>query len=198
VRAGSTKEKRRQELVEAAFNLIAENGFEGLRTRDVADEVGVNIATLHYYFPTKESLIRGVVEYAMARFRSTLAPHGSPSDQLRNYLRAVRKLLAEEPALGSVMGELAVRSARDKSIAAIMTEMYDVWHVTTRGLLRRAVKEGQLRPELDSDGTAALIVATLTAMTLPTMTGAPRTDQALRQLEKWLGISGGRKIQSSN
>jgi len=198
VRAGSTKEKRRQELVEAAFNLIAENGFEGLRTRDVADEVGVNIATLHYYFPTKESLIRGVVEYAMARFRSTLAPHGSPSDQLRNYLRAVRKLLAEEPALGSVMGELAVRSARDKSIAAIMTEMYGVWHVTTRGLLRRAVKEGNLRPELDSDGVAALIVATLTAMTLPTMTGAPRTDQALRQLERWLGLSAGRTKRSSN
>jgi AcrR family transcriptional regulator len=193
-----TAESRRQELVVAAFNLIAEHGFEGLRTRDVAAEVGVNIATLHYYFPTKESLIRGVVEYAMARFRSTLAPHGSPSDQLRNYLRAVRKLLAEEPALGSVMGELAVRSARDKSIAAIMTEMYAVWHVTTRGLLRRAVKEGQLRPELDSDGVAALIVATLTAMTLPTISGAPRTDQALRQLERWLGVSGARSAKSSN
>ena len=197
-RAGSIRDKRRQELVEAAFNQIAEHGFEGLRTRDVAAEVGVNIATLHYYFPTKESLIRGVVEYAMARFRSTLAPHGSPSDQLRNYLRAVRKLLAEEPALGRVMGELAVRSARDRSIAAIMTEMYGVWHVTTRGLLRRAVKEGHLRPELDSDGVAALIVATLTAMTLPTMTGAPRTDQALRQLERWLGLSAGRTRRSSN
>src|SRR5882672_1484697 len=197
-RAGAIKERRREELVRAAFNQIAEHGFEGLRTRDVAAEVGVNIATLHYYFPTKESLIRGVVEYAMARFRSTLAPHGSPADQLRNYLRAVRKLLAEEPALGSVMGELAVRSARDKSIAAIMTEMYGVWHVTTRGLLRRAVKEGNLRPELDSDGVAALIVATLTAMTLPTMTGAPRTDQALRQLERWLGVSGGRGGKSSN
>jgi AcrR family transcriptional regulator len=197
-RAGSIRDKRRQELVQAAFNQIAEHGFEGLRTRDVAAEVGVNIATLHYYFPTKESLIRGVVEYAMARFRSTLAPHGSPSDQLRNYLRAVRRLLAEEPALGSVMGELAVRSARDKSIAAIMTEMYGVWHVTTRGLLRRAVKEGNLRPELDSDGVAALIVATLTAMTLPTMTGAPRTDQALRQLERWLGLSAGRAKRSSN
>jgi len=197
-RAGSIRDKRRQELVQAAFNQIAEHGFEGLRTRDVAAEVGVNIATLHYYFPTKESLIRGVVEYAMARFRSTLAPHGSPSDQLRNYLRAVRRLLAEEPALGSVMGELAVRSARDKSIAAIMTEMYGVWHVTTRGLLRRAVKEGNLRPELDSDGVAALIVATLTAMTLPTMTGATRTDQALRQLERWLGLSAGRTKRSSN
>jgi AcrR family transcriptional regulator len=198
VRAGSIQEKRRHELVQAAFNQIAKHGFEGLRTRDVATEVGVNIATLHYYFPTKESLIRGVVEYAMARFRSTLAPHGSPSDQLRNYLRAVRKLLAEEPALGSVMGELAVRSARDKSIAAIMTEMYGVWHVTTRGLLRRAVKEGHLRPELDSDGVAALIVSTLTAMTLPTISGGPRTDQALRQLERWLGVSGRRRTNSSN
>jgi hypothetical protein len=110
----------------------------------------------------------------------------------------VRKLLAEEPALASVMGELAVRSARDKSIAALMTEMYGVWHVTTRGLLRRAVKDGHLRPELDSDGVAALIVATLTAMTLPTMTGALRTDQALRQLERWLGVSGGPQRQSSN
>lgn len=190
LRTGANKEKRRQELVLAAFHLIAEHGFEGLRTRDVAARVGVNIATLHYYFPTKESLIRGVLEHAMDRFRTTLAPHGSPSDQLRNHLRAVQKLLAEEPELGSVMAELALRSARDKSIAAIMTEMYDTWHKTLRGLLRRAVKEGHLRPELDSDGVAALVIATLTAM----MTAAPRTDQALRQLERWLGVTGTTRI----
>jgi AcrR family transcriptional regulator len=189
-KAATTKEKRRQELVIAAFNQIAERGFEGLRTRDVAAEVGVNIATLHYYFPTKESLIRGVLEYAMGRFRSTLAPHGSPADQLRNHLRAVRKLMVEEPELSGVMGELALRSARDRSMAKLMTEMYDGWHVTMRGLLRRAVKEGNLRPELDSDGVAALVVATLTAMTLPTMGSGSRIDQALRQLERWLGVSG--------
>jgi len=183
----SITERRREELVRAAFSQIAERGFEGLRTREVAAQVGVNIATLHYYFPTKESLIRGVVEYAMGRFRSTLAPHGSSSDQLRNHLRAVRKLLTDEPELGSVMGELALRSARDKSIAAIMSEMYDAWHATMRGMLRRGVKAGDLRPELDSDGVAAVVVATLTAMTLPT--GAPRSGQALRQLERWLGKS---------
>ena len=174
----------------ATFELIAKNGFEGLRTRDVADRVGVNIATLHYYFPTKESLIRAVLDQAMTRFRSTLTPHGSPADQLRNHLRAVRKLLIEEPELKAVMAELALRSARDRSIAAIMAEMYDSWHRAMRGLLRRAVKEGGLRPELDSDGVAALIVATLTASTLPTLSGAPRTNQAMRQLERWLGIDG--------
>ena len=81
-------EQRRQDLVLAAFELLAEKGFEGLRTRDVAARAGVNIATLHYYFPTKEALIGGVVEHVMTRFRSTLEPHGSPDRQLRNHLRA--------------------------------------------------------------------------------------------------------------
>ena len=188
--AGQTvSEKRRQELVLAAYREIADRGFEGLRTREVAASVGVNIATLHYYFPTKESLIRAVLDHAMDRFRSTLAPHGSPSEQLRNYLRSARTLLVEEPELGAVMAELALRSVRDESIGSIMNRMYDTWHVTLRGLLRRAVREGGLRPELDSDAVAALIIATLTSMTLPVMTDPGRGDRALRQLERWLGVA---------
>jgi AcrR family transcriptional regulator len=189
-------EQRREELVRAAFNQIAEHGFEGLRTRDVANEVGVNIATLHYYFPTKEALIQGVLDQAMAKFRSTLAPHGSPSDQLRNHLRAVRKLMTDEPEVATVMGELALRSTRDKAIASIMDQVYEYWHTTMRGLLRRAVREGGAAPELDSAAVASLIITTLTAATLPSLRSSNRSDQALRQLEKWLGL-GARKASSN-
>jgi hypothetical protein len=35
---------------------------------------------------------------------------------------------------------------------------------------------------------AALVVATLTSMTLPTTARAPQSDLALRQLERWLGF----------
>src|ERR1700716_3538029 len=145
------KEDRQQALVRAAFNQIAERGFEGLRTGGVAAGVGLNIATLHYYYPTKESLIRGVVAHAMDRFRSTLTPHGSPADQLRNHLRAVRKLLRDEPEVGAVMGELALRSARDPSLAHIMGDAFQAWHRTLRGLLQRAARDGYLSRELDTD-----------------------------------------------
>src|SRR3977135_4402033 len=136
--AGSHKQDRQYALVVAAFNQIAEQGFEGLRTREVAASVGVNVATLHYYFPTKEALIRGVVAHAMERFRSTLAPHGSPADQLRNHLRAVRKLLRDEPEIGAVMGELALRSARDPSLARIMGEAFKTWQRPPRARPRPA------------------------------------------------------------
>jgi len=36
---------------------------------------------------------------------------------------------------------------------------------------------------------AALIIATLTSMTLPVMTDPGRGDRALRQLERWLGVA---------
>jgi AcrR family transcriptional regulator len=184
----SHKEDRQRALVEAAFNQIAERGFEGLRTREVAAGVGLNIATLHYYFPTKEALIRGVVAHAMDRFRSTLAPHGSPADQLRNHLRAVRKLLRDEPEVGAVMGELALRSARDASLARIMSEAFLAWQRTLRGLLHRAARDGHLARDLDNDDVAALIMATLTSLTLPSTASADRTDRAFRQLERWLGL----------
>jgi AcrR family transcriptional regulator len=196
--ARSSRQDRRQALVQAAFNQIAERGFEGLRTREVAAGVGLNIATLHYYFPTKEALIRGVVAHAMDRFRSTLAPHGSPADQLRNHLRAVRKLLRDEPEIGAVMGELALRSARDPSLARIMREMNDAWQRTLRGLLRRAAREGYLNRELDNDDVPALIMATLMSSTLPSVSSADRMDKAFRQLERWLGLAKARRTVSSN
>lgn len=173
----------------AAYKQIAERGFEGLRTRDVANQVGVNIATLHYYFPTKETLIAAVLQHAMERFRTSLQPHGSSESQLRNYLRATRKLLRDEPELGAVMTELALRATRDARIRKFLDAMYAQWHDTVRGLLKRAAREGHLRSDLDTDATAALIVATLNGIAVPQMGDPRRGDLAVRELERRLGIS---------
>jgi len=180
----AVREDRRNALVLAAYRQIAERGFEGLRTREVAAEVGVNIATLHYYFPTKEKLIEAVVAHAMGRFRTSLEMAGASGNLLQAYLRGVRKLLAEEPELGSVMGELALRSARDPGLARIMQDMNEAWHRTVRALLRNAARRGQIPRRLDSDRVAAIIVAVLAGMSLPR--ASIRKNQALSQLEDWL------------
>jgi len=126
----------------------------------------------------------------MQRFRSTLAPHGSPTDQLRNHFQEVQALMRAEPALRSVMGELALRAGRDRAIAGIMRETDEAWYQTLRGLLRRAVKAGRLRPGLDIDDAAALVMATFKGMTLTTGESGDRMAQAVRQLGRWLGLPG--------
>lgn len=174
----------------AAYKRLAEAGFEGLRTRGVAAEVGVNIATLHYYFPTKEALIRGAVGHAMGRFRTTFAPGSKPGEQLAAQLRGVRRLAAKEPELFVVMGELALRSGRDPAIAAIFEEMIEAWHATLRALVQHAQNDGFIDKRLDPDTVASLVIATLNGLFMvPVANTAPdRVDRALSQLEKFLGL----------
>ena len=139
MRTRKVPEERRQDLVLAAFQLLAEKGFEGLRTRDVATRAGVNIATLHYYFPTKEALIGGVVEYVMGRFQSTLAPHGSADAQLMDHLRALARLMNEDRQLWAVLGELVLRSPRDADLAHTFRQSDAFWHRTLRDLISRCI-----------------------------------------------------------
>src|SRR5919198_2130699 len=139
---------RRRALVAAAYRRIAAGGFEGLRTRDVAADVGVNIATLHYYFPTKEALIRGVIGYAMQRFGETLPRDGSPVEQLRGHLRALARLLKEDQQLWAVMGELVLRAPRDADLGHIFRQTDGFWHRTLRDLISRAIAQGAIDPAL--------------------------------------------------
>jgi AcrR family transcriptional regulator len=135
---------RRQALVAAAYHQIAQRGFEGLRTREVAAEVGVNVATLHYYFPSKETLIRGVLVHAMQRFRSTLPGAGAPADQLRSNFAGVRRLVRTEPELFAVMGELALPRALpadDRRVAG--RDARSAEQGAGRRLARRAPRRGR-------------------------------------------------------
>ncbi len=183
-------EPRREALVLAAYRRLAEAGFEGLRTRDVAAEVGVNIATLHYYFPSKEALIKGVVGHAMGRFRTAFAPGSRPGEQLAAQFQGIRRLAKEEPELFLVMGELALRSGRDPAIAAIFQETIEAWHSTLRVLVGHAQKEGFVDKRLDPDTVASLVIATLNGLFMVPVanTASARVDKALGQLERFLGL----------
>jgi len=181
---------RRRALVAAAYQRIASEGFEGLRTRDVAADVGVNIATLHYYFSTKEALIRGVIGYAMQRFTATFPGEGSPLEQLRGHLGGLLQLMKEDQQLWTVMGELVLRAPRDSDLATIFRNADGTWQRTLSQLLRRCIEAGEIDPSLDPDDMAALMIVAFKGVSLPTVSGfRPEVaDQVFRQIERLLGL----------
>jgi AcrR family transcriptional regulator len=181
---------RRRELVAAAYLRIASDGFEGLRTRDIAADVGVNIATLHYYFPTKEALIRGVVGYAIQRFTDTMPGAGAAVDQLRTHLGGLARLLKEDPKLWAVLGELVLRAPRDPDLARIFRQTDAYWRRSLRDLITRCVEQGAIQPVLEADDMAALMVVAIKGLSLPTVSGfqPELADQVLRQFDRLLGF----------
>jgi AcrR family transcriptional regulator len=139
---------RRQELVEAAFRRVAEVGFEGLRLRQVSQDVGIDHSTLHHHFSTKQELVEAVAEYATRQFFVTAPGDGDPDDALRMHFEGLRRLMLDRPELLIVSAELDLRARRDPAVRAVVEQLESGWREMLGGLLGRAVPDPEAAAEL--------------------------------------------------
>ena len=65
----STEEK----IKIAARKLFTQRGFAAVKTRDIAEEAGINLALLNYYFRSKEKLFNLIMEESLLRFVEGIA-----------------------------------------------------------------------------------------------------------------------------
>lgn len=179
---------RREAFTVAAFELIAERGFEGLRTRDVAARVGANIGTLHYYFPSKEALIAAVAEYLTAQF---IAVHGpapaepeTPLGRLRQEFSDMRYYRFEQPSLLQVSMEFRMRADRDPAVRAIVAQLGDGWQECVERFLADGIKDETFRADLDPRAAAVMIRATLWASVMFFNITPAAFDDVCRELER--------------
>lgn len=186
-------DERRRSLVQAAYHLIAEGGFERLRTRDVAARASVNIATLHYYFARKEDLIQGVVEYLLQQFMTAYLP-GSPFEmkipleQIRGELRELQYLLQEKPDMFIVLDELVLRSLHDPTIHRMIKWLDEGWHAYLEQVIRGGIEQGVFRANLDPGSAATWLILLTKGITLHYMTNPETIDfeHVREDIEHWL------------
>ena len=176
-----------------ALPLIAEGGFEGLRTRNVAARAGVNIATLHYYFPSKEDLIRSVVEYLLQQFMTAYLPGSSfemktPLEQLRGELAELEYLMQEKPSMFIVLDELVLRSLHNPAIREMIKWLNEGWHTYLEHVIRNGIEQGQFRVDLDPGNAATWLILLIKGTTLHYMTNpaAIDFDRIKTDIERWL------------
>ena len=83
------KEARPKEIVEAALEVFARDGFAGTRLDDVAEKVGISKGTIYLYFDTKEDLFKACV-------RETVGAHlAGTRDLAANFEGVTADLLYE-------------------------------------------------------------------------------------------------------
>jgi AcrR family transcriptional regulator len=161
-------EDRRAQIVEAAFGMVAESGLERFRTRDVADRVGINPATLHHYFPTKEDIILAVgahleAGYARGRVRRGTPRPETPLQKLRGELADAAFFRRRRPQWQAVSREFAARAPRDPAAAAVLERLTTGWRGSIEALLREGIASGAFRRDLDPYRAGVLIIGALWA-----------------------------------
>lgn len=156
---------RRAGIAAAARALIVEKGMAGLRMRDIAERVGINIATLHYHVPTKAALVRLVAETLIDDFHAqhVVRPRDRlpPAALLEHEFADFHEAFVEHSEIGRLMVEFLALRHRDGEIRSVIDPMLRVWTQMIADILAHGVAEGSFRPDLDPPMAAEMMTGTL-------------------------------------
>lgn len=67
MRPGPRRSLTHAEILDAAFDLLEAKGFAAVSVRGVAGSLGITPTALYTYYPSKNALLRGMVEHLLAR-----------------------------------------------------------------------------------------------------------------------------------
>lgn len=186
-----TTDDRRRAIAAAARELIVEKGVEGLRTRDIAERVGINVATLHYHVPTKEALIALVACAVRDEFRAQALrrprAHLSPAERLEHEFYDFREMYYEHRDTLAVVSELMERARRDIEIGAASRPILDKWHEMIVDILADGVADGSFDADLDPEAAALMVVGTLIGFSRGPDTSPAFFDRLCAQLRRSVG-----------
>jgi TetR/AcrR family transcriptional regulator, cholesterol catabolism regulator len=99
--------ERRRRIIDAAFELGAERGYDAVQMRDVAATANVALATIYRYFSSKDHLLVAAMTEWTSRLQGRVAqspPRGdTPADQLVDVLHRACHAMQRQPKLSMAL-----------------------------------------------------------------------------------------------
>ncbi len=186
-------------IIDAAERLFIRDGTEATSLRAVTREAGVNVAAIHYYFGSRDELLRGVLDRIikplnarrLALLKQSLdSHHGRPlsvQEILRAFLLPDLELIEALRDRGVEIAHFAARSyaAPSPTLKPLIEEQFSEWSTRFMDELARAL------PRVDREELAfrfrciiGVIVRLLGAATPRGVAGGLDTTEILPTLER--------------
>jgi DNA-binding transcriptional regulator YbjK len=155
--------ERRRQLVAATARAIADRGLAGLRLKHIADEAGLSIGSVLYYYPDLDALIAEVHAdvldvYYWDRVRATRSVVGAPQRLLVAIDRGVPASRTDVTV--RTIYELHAAAARNPLHAQLMTRLWE----REVSLYEEILNEGVGAGDFELRGTARAIAETIVAL----------------------------------
>ena len=184
----------REDILDAALELMAEHGAVGMSMRQLASRVGVQVAAIYHYFPSKDALLATVV--AERQYGTRLGDpmpvdlDGTPAERLRSLFTAVWNGSLEEESIWRVVLIEGLRG--EASVLPVGQDLIELLYPAAEAWMQRFLPEiadpvsagrllvGQLlagfvrrifEPELDPALIAEPLIDALVATLVPGPSG---------------------------
>ena len=127
--AGRAEGDSRSRILDAALDLMAEQGFAGTSISMVCRRSGLPPSSTYWHFGSKEGLLAATVEHGAGKWLAAMPRwdhlEGSPEDRLRLMLKNAAESLANRPAFMRILILLPLeREMEQQSLDIVRTVRY--------------------------------------------------------------------------
>lgn len=178
------KERRRNDIIDAAESVFFDKGWQGATMDDVADAAELSKATLYLYFKNKEELYAAILvrghEVLADLFGRAVAGASTGIEQTAAIGRAYMEFHEHHRNYYEAMMYFDARGLQSCD-GCEYTAKCDEYRDRIMGMVADAVRngidDGTLRPELDPDKTAVLLWAQSSGVLQALATAGTKLEQ---------------------
>lgn len=158
---GSTARK----IIDTALLMVQKRGFSGFSFRDIATEIGIKTASIHYHFPTKPDLAQAILQEVQSGFKRELERIDSEVSNPREKLKCFFGIFDETFGDGDRLCPFCmVACAQDGVPAFVKTEVQAFWSTGERwaaAQIAAGQQSGLFNKSISADTSGRVLVAML-------------------------------------
>jgi AcrR family transcriptional regulator len=150
-------EKTHKAILKTAFQLLKQDGFDGVSMQQIAGEAGVSTATLYRWWDSKQAIL---LDAYLETTRELLpyGKHGSPLARLRKYTMRIAEFLRSDDGRVFLRLLLAIQDNPDLK-KAFIEDVFLPRRAEGCAVVKEAVAAGELPDTVDPDFIINLLTA---------------------------------------
>lgn len=182
---GQRSAETRERILRAARLRFSESGYDRTSLADIAQEAGITPRAIYHYVDSKPELFNQAADVAYERFAAEVADLVLPGEDTRGRLHRLidvfRVLYREDPTLIAFLSQASIEARRNPELEDPVTRAGGDPAALPHALVALALVRGDLTPDIDPAGAAALIEVMGAGMTL--LATRDRGDEYLAMLD---------------
>jgi AcrR family transcriptional regulator len=186
-----TLSDRQQQIIDAAVELIADQGIQHLTIRRIGEKVGISEPAIYRHFPSKIEILLSLLDSFGRQnelvFEQAARRAGSVLEELQRVLDALFRGFAERPAIAAVIfAEDIFRN--DPRLVEKLNAIRAASGVHMLRAVRRGQESGQLRGDVPAEQMRLMIMGSLRLLVLQWRLGGCATDLIADGRKLWTAI----------
>lgn len=125
----SENRNQSQRILNSAFTCILTNGYANVSMRNIADEAGVVLSQLNYYYKNKEGLFSEVVKMLAKKYleeiEDILKKGESANDKIHYLINYFDEMLKNDPGLFKLLFDLTSMALWSKALKELLSGLFN-------------------------------------------------------------------------